>query len=340
MAVVQGVFDRRVSGYDMKIAAVVVTFNRLHQLTITVDRLLGETVDHIVVVDNASSDGTGAWLHQQDAERLHVVTLSENLGGAGGFEAGMAYARETFDPDWVVLMDDDARPEETAISSFRDSAPGLDADVGCVAAAVFYPDGALCEMNRPSRNPFWHVGLLLRTILRGNRAGFHLRDAAFARDARPSRLDVASFVGYFVSRRAISKAGLPEGGLFIYGDDVLYSLRLRRAGVGMVLDPSVRFEHDCGTMGQGFVYRPLWKIYYHCRNGVSIARQAAGPIVFPAALVYYTVIWWRRGRHCTPEERPLYRRMMWAGLRDGLMRRRGRNDAIHALAVAQSEAAR
>ena len=102
----------------------------------------------------------------------------------------------------------------------------------------------------------------------------------------------------------------------------------------MVLMPAVRFTHDCGTMGQGFIYRPLWKIYYHCRNGVSIARQAAGPLIFPAALAYYTLVWWRRGTHYERHEKSLYRRMMWAGLRDGLLRKRGRNDAIHALAVA------
>ena len=322
------------------ITAVVVTFNRLHQLKITVDRLLSESVDKVVVVDNASSDGTGDWLATQPGERISVISLSENMGGAGGFEAGMAKARDAFDPDWIVLMDDDARPEPGAIDAFRQSASELDADIGCVAAAVFYPDGTLCEMNRPSRNPFWHFGLFLKTVVQGNRAGFHLSDEAFATDAGRRRLDVASFVGYFVSRDAIAKVGLPEGGLFIYGDDVLYSLRLRRAGVGMVLDPAVRFEHDCGTMGQGFVYRPLWKIYYHCRNGVSIAHQAAGPIVFPAALAYYTLIWWRRGRYCTAEERPLYRRMMWQGLRDGLMRKRGRNDAVHALVVAQPTAPR
>ena len=115
---------------------------------------------------------------------------------------------------------------------------------------------------------------------------------------------------------------------------MLYSLRLRRAGIGMVLMPQVRFEHDCGTMGQGFIYRPLWKIYYHCRNGVSIARQAAGPLIFPAALAYYTLVWWRRGRFYEAGEKRLYRRLMWTGLRDGLLRRRGRNDAVHAMAVA------
>lgn len=315
----------------MQLAAVVVTYNRLAHLKITLARLLAEPVDQVIVVNNASNDGTHEWLNDQSDPRLHVLHLADNVGGAGGFETGMTAATHSFDPDWIVLMDDDARPEPGSLARFRKDAAALDPAVGAVAAAVFYPNGTLCEMNRPSRNPFWNVGLLLKTLVSGSRRGFHLNDAAFAPDAGPRLIDVASFVGYFVHRDAIAKAGFPEGGLFIYGDDVLYSLRLRRANVQITLLPSVRFEHDCGTMGRGFIYHPLWKIYYHCRNGVSIARQAAGPIVFPMALAYYTLVWWRRGQFYQSDERVLYRKLMWQGLRDGLRGHRGRNDALHDL---------
>ena len=316
----------------MRLCAIVVTFNRLAQLQITLPVLQEAAVDHIVVVDNASTDGTPGWLAGHQDDRVHVVTLPENTGGAGGFEAGMAFARDALSPDWVVLMDDDARPDPGALAAFRSEIPKLEADfpqLGAVAAAVRYPDGRLCEMNRPSRNPFWHAGLFARTLLRGTRSGFHLTDADYAPQAPAIAIDVASFVGYFVHARAWERAGLPEGGLFIYGDDVLYSLRLRRAGLSIVFAPSIRFTHDCGTMGEGFVYRPLWKIYYHCRNGVAIARQAAGPLIFPAALAYYTAMWWRRGRTCHGAERRLYYRLMTRGLRDGLLKRRGRVDSVH-----------
>lgn len=311
------------------LAAIVVTFNRVEQLQITLARLLDSSADNIIVIDNASTDGTADWLAAQSDPRLHLQRLPDNQGGASGFEAGMAYARDHIDPDWVVLMDDDARPAPGALTRFRSETSSLDTDVGAVAAAVFYPDGRLCEMNRPSRNPFWNLRLFVKTLFTGTRNGFHVPDAAFAPDAPTLPIDVASFVGYFVSRAAIAKTGLPEGGLFIYGDDVLYSLRLRRAGFGLTMLPAVQFEHDCGTMGEGFVYRPLWKIYYHCRNGVSIAWQAAGPLIFPAALAYYTLMWWQRGQRLQGAERSLYYKMMRAGLRDGLLRRRGRHDAVH-----------
>jgi GT2 family glycosyltransferase len=314
----------------MILVAVIVTHNRLHQLEITLGRLLNEDVEYIVIVNNASNDGTDTWLAHQSYPHLHVVTLSDNRGGAGGFEAGMIAAWELFDPTWIVLMDDDSRPYPGALRQFREAANKLIPDTGAVAAAVFYPDGNICEMNRPSRNPFWNFGLFIKTLMNGSRHGFHLDDTAFSADAGPKPIDVASFVGYFVHRDAITRAGFPEGGLFIYGDDVLYSLRLRRAGLGITLLPCVRFEHDCETINQDFMYRPVWKIYYHCRNGVSIARQAAGPIVFPIALAYYVMIWWRRGGFYFDDERSLYRSMMWMGLWDGLRGCRGRKDELHA----------
>ena len=325
----------------MKLAAIVVTFNRLAQLQVTVARLLGETLDQIIVVDNASSDETPNWLAAQTDPRLHVITLCENMGGAGGFEAGVVYARAQFDPDWLVLMDDDARPLATAIARFRaDFSTLLDPDctapdaVGAVAAAVLNMDGSICEMNRPSRNPFWHgkafLAALQNLFTGKTRGGFHITDAVMARDAPPSEIDVASFVGYFLARGAVARAGLPDGGYFIYGDDVTYSLRLRRAGLRILMSPAVQFEHDCGTLSIDLATRPLWKVYYLSRNGVPMARLAAGVWLFPLALAYYIFVWARKTRYYLPQERPLYRRLMWTGLRDGLLGRRGRNDAAHA----------
>ena len=44
--------------------------------------------------------------------------------------------------------------------------------------------------------------------------------------AEPRDIDGTSFVGLFVSRAAIARVGFPDGHLFLYGDDVLYTLGL------------------------------------------------------------------------------------------------------------------
>lgn len=317
----------------LRIVAVVVTYNRMAQLRVTLSRLSEQPLDHILVVDNASTDGTADWLATLHNPAFTVLRLAENTGGAGGFEAGLRAVTERFDPDWTVLLDDDARPLPGALAAFRAEVAGLDPlareATGVIAAAVFLPQGDICEMNRPSRNPFWHPVEFLRTVTGRGHRGFHLEDRHFAADAPPVAIDVASFVGFFVSRAAVALGGLPEGGLFIYGDDVIYSLRLRRLGIGIAMHPAVRFEHDCGSLGTGLVTRPLWKVYYLCRNGIALARMAAGPLLYPVALLWYLAAWWRKARHYTPAERPLYRSLMREGVRDGLKGLRGRKDAIH-----------
>lgn len=323
-----------------RIAAVVVTYNRLGALKETLFRLLSEPLDHVIVVENGSTDGTSDWLGTQDDPRLLVLRPDANLGGAGGFELGLREASARYDPDWTALMDDDARPLPGAIAAFRsETVPGLDPETGAVAAAVFLPDGTVCDMNRPSLNPFWSSGLMWRTLRHGTRV-FHLSDDEIGQGTAPRDVDVASFVGFFVSRAAIARAGLPDGGMFIYGDDVSYSLRLRRAGLGVVFDPRVHFEHACGSLGPELALRPMWKIYYLARNNIEVCRLATGPVLWPLAVAYYVFAWTRRSRRYPAAERGLYRRMLRAGLRDGLRGRSGRNPAVHEAVSLEQTAAK
>lgn len=332
----------------LTLASVTVTFNRLARLQASLPRLLedaqaGAPGSTVMVVDNASTDGTADWLATLQNPCLRVLTLPENTGGAGGFEVGMRALAEAEDPDWTLLLDDDAWPEKGATLALIETVSACDsptAPLGAVAAAVRLPDGRIAEMNRPGFNPFWAPRMIWATLTRGNRVGFKLPDAAYAADAPVREIDNASFVGYAVSREGRTRIGPPEGGLFIYGDDVLYSLMLRRAGLRILFAPQVRFVHDCGTMGEGFIYRPLWKAYYHCRNGVAIARAAAGPVIFPLALLWYTALWVRRGRHYPAAERRLYGSMLRRGLWDGLLWRRGRADHIHRMTALSQERSR
>lgn len=307
-----------------RLVAVVVTHNRVAQLKVTLAALLSAPAADlaaVLVVDNASNDGTGEWLAQQSDSRLRVFSSVENLGGAGGFETGLRYAMTEMKPDWVVVMDDDARPEPGAFSAFHAlDLRGWDA----LAAAVYHPDGTICEMNRPTRNPFWHWRLFFRTALGGGRGAFHMGEKDYARPGlRP--VDGASFVGLFVSARVFDRAGFPDGRLFLYGDDAIYTLGLSRAGFRIGFDPSVRFEHDSTTYSAADRrIRPLWKVYYYHRNLLILYRLASGVFFLPV-LVAIMPKWLSRVRHHRGERR-VFLRLLWAAVRDGLA---GRTDVAH-----------
>ncbi|OED46621.1 glycosyltransferase [Rhodobacteraceae bacterium (ex Bugula neritina AB1)] len=313
-----------------RLVAVVVTHNRLDKLKATLARLLESPVQElavVVVVDNASSDGTAAWLAGQQDTRLDICTSETNRGGAGGFEMGMRRAVEAHAADWLVVMDDDARPASDALAQFHAMAMhGGEGEVwDAVAAAVYFPGGGICEMNRPSCNPFWDRKRLWATMRRG-RDGFHIPHTAYAED--PCPVDVTSFVGFFISAAAVLRAGYPDPGLFIYGDDAIYTLEISRLGGRIGFVPQIRFEHDFTTFSSqdgGQRFRPLWKAYYHHRNLLLLYRLAAGWLFWPVLLVILPK-WILKARH-HPGVRRAYLRLTGLAVLDGLRRRLGRSHA-------------
>ncbi len=71
------------------------TFNRKFLPCECLEALLRQSfaVDSIFVVDNASSDGTETLLRERgylNNPRIQYLRLESNLGGAGGFHAGMS----------------------------------------------------------------------------------------------------------------------------------------------------------------------------------------------------------------------------------------------------------
>jgi rhamnopyranosyl-N-acetylglucosaminyl-diphospho-decaprenol beta-1,3/1,4-galactofuranosyltransferase len=312
------------------ICAIVVTFNRIEKLRRTVLRLLDEPLDRVLVIENGSTDGTREWLRGLSDPRLLVLEQAENGGGARGFEIGLREARTRFDPDWYLVMDDDARPLPGALSAFRATLPRPE---GAVLAAVYFPDGQICGMNRPWRNPFWHRNTFRDTFVKlGGRRAFHIADTAYQADS-PLPIDGGSFVGQFIPRAVVQACGYPEGRMFIYGDDVLYTLQVTKAGFPNAFEPRVKFEHECGTALHGAAMRPFWKTYYHHRNMFMVYRMAVGPVLFWPLVLLLMPRWLGKGRELPAADRQTYRALIRLAVRDAL---RGRLDRRHTEILARA----
>ena len=216
----------------MRVAAVVVTFNRLPLLKRLVARLREvEELDEVLVVDNASTDGTAAWLAGQDGVEVRV--LATNSGGAGGFHDGLAWAMER-GADLAWLMDDDGLPEP-----------------GCLARLLAETDldfwGPLVvDEDEPGRLVF-----PIR-LPGGTRAVRDLDDVTEAGGAR-GRIEqiVIPFNGVLLTRALVERIGLPRSEYFIWGDDHEYRLRAEADGARIATVVGARVHHpsvgDLGT---------------------------------------------------------------------------------------------
>ena len=90
-----------------KVVAVIVTHNRPDLLILSLDSLRTQSVglEAIIVVDNASDTETIELLERE--KELIVLRIKRNIGGSGGFAAGIKEALY-LKPDWIWLVEDDA----------------------------------------------------------------------------------------------------------------------------------------------------------------------------------------------------------------------------------------
>lgn len=211
-----------------RVAAVIVTWNRLRLLRRLVRALEDATVspDVVVVVDNASDDGTAQWLHEwSSAMPLRVVALPENTGGAGGFHEGIRAAlAENVDLLW--LMDDDGLPMPDCLERLLEGRDGWDL-WGPLVVAEDDP-GRLCF---PVRLP------------RSKRVVRSVEDAAVVAHDGVIADVVIPFNGVLMTPALAEEIGLPRREFFIWGDDVEYLWRARRSGARVATLVGPRFHH-------------------------------------------------------------------------------------------------
>ena len=244
-----------------RVVAVVVTWNRRELLQESLAALRTQTHPPaaIVVVDNASTDGTDELLTREHAD-LELVHLTRNTGGAGGFAAGVERAL-TLDPDLVWLLDDDTVPTAAAaerlVAAWASYGAGRGPRPAVLASRVVWTDGRDHPMNTPRRKP-------------GARAAE--RAAADAVGCVPIRS--ASFVSIMCDVTTVRERGLPVADYFLWNDDFEYSTRLIRGGVGLSVPDSV-VVHKTKVFGSTDA-DPGERFFYEVRNKVWLFTRSQG----------------------------------------------------------------
>lgn len=202
-------------------AAVVVTRNRRELLEECLGAVDAQVTppDMVIVVDNASTDDTEAFLREYRKPDYQIVRLSENVGGAGGFSHGIRLAAELA-VDFIWIMDDDCIPAPDALEKLLAAAAELQSDgidFSFVCSRVVDLSGVACNHPVPSttRNasgwPRWA----------------DLADRGFV------LVDECTFVSVALSAEHVRRAGLPLRQMFIWGDDTEYTRRLSTQAPGV-----------------------------------------------------------------------------------------------------------
>jgi GT2 family glycosyltransferase len=233
----------------LTLGAVVLSYNRWTALKKTVESLREAGVGSIVVVDNASTDGS-AELIEQSFPEVRLVRLEENLG-VEAFNRGVAAS----DTDVVLLLDDDARPAPGVLEQAR----ALLARRPDLAAVTLHP-----------RHP-----------------ADDLSEWPFAERLEGATSDEWPVMGCanLVRRRDWDAVGGYEAAYFLYRNDTDLALKLLARGRGVHFSPAWVVHHDspAGAGGRKSVHwheratrNWIWTARRHGRGWTGLAGGLLG----------------------------------------------------------------
>ncbi len=213
------------------VCAVIPTYDRRELVLECLAALAAQTrrVDRVIIVDNASTDGTLEAVSGSAAAaqlKIGYIQMAENVGASGGFAEGVAQALGE-GADWLWMIDNDCAPAADALALLLGSAQAASEDTV-----------ALCCGMR-SVHGHW------QTEYRGRyRRGLALALAESAYAEPAVAIDYAAFAGLLVRGDAAAAVGGPKSEFFIWVDDLEWCLRLRRRGPIWLIPASVLVHKD------------------------------------------------------------------------------------------------
>lgn len=270
----------------MKYAVCIVTYNRINLLKECLAAVLKQEpgFEKIIIVDNASTDGTDEYLSSfADDDAFIVLNQMENLGGSGGFKLAIEAAEKT-DADYVLIIDDDAILCDDfmqAVDSYLIENPNAPAVSGSVSCKGRYQ----LEQRRNIANILFFIE----------------RNIPEKEYENPSfRYELSTFCGLVLKREVIQKIGLPRDDFFLWYDDTEYSMRLRPYGGIVNLNKAIiNHKTNNAQASAGFYERMNWKTYYGHRNRfIMVTLHCPAVTVFMCRLEFSVFIIgaWLKGR--------------------------------------------
>lgn len=283
---------------NIKIAAIVVTFNRKSEVISTINSLKADffSESDIFIINNDSTDGTQELISLSFPE-INLINLNDNIASAGGFARGMelAYKKKY---DWCFLCNDDSRPIKGCIDSILNGLKqNHDENLGLIKVANLNSNGDALLLN-------WQGIGVQYTVPKSDSL---------------LKVDLITFDGCLISAKLISKIGFcdPEFFMGVYEYD--FCLRAKDAGFSIYVIPNGLLED--GKLGS-ISGTPPWRQYYNTRNLLWLGLNRNSFLIIRAWFIReikytYSIIFFRDQK----VERLLFK---FRAIRDAILNRRGK----------------
>lgn len=245
-----------------RVTIVIVTWNKKEDVLNLLNSIRGITYDNfsVVVVDNASTDGTVQAIKEHGLP-VHLIENPENFGGTGGFNTGIHYAISGLAQDYIWLLDNDAEVTPETLTELV-KAMEDDPSIGIAGSCIMSPE---------DRNLIVEAGAFVDWKSGTWGPNFRYRRYADLKVENVIEVDYVAACSALVRDVVVKKLGGMDGRYFLHWDDIDFCLSIRDIGYRCVsVLPSMVFH----GVEKGFNPNVL---YYDFRNALlTISKHLCG----------------------------------------------------------------
>jgi hypothetical protein len=239
---------------DPKVAIVIVTFNRAKVLESCILSLLKIRYKNykVIVVDNASTDGTTAIIKSLFPS-VRVIRNEENLGYTGGNNKGIEYALEQ-DCEYILILNDDVSVDPDFVKNLVNVAR-VDPKIGLACPKLLCFEAPNKFYKEYGKYNFY-LGISYQPLFRIN---------------SPQEIDLIPGASVLMKREVIQKIGLMDENFFLYFDEGDLCYRAKKAGYKIIYVPTAKVYHKVSQSFSGWINPVV--LYYSTRNELLLARK-------------------------------------------------------------------
>ncbi len=229
----------------------------LHQTLNSIQKAIAGIHAEILVVDNASHDGSIAMV-RENFPQVQLLVNRTNRGFASANNQALARAQGEF----IVLINPDTLVQEDTFVTLLDFF-NRQADAGLAGCKILNPDGSLQLACRRSIPTPWvaFTKLIGLSLLFPRQRLFGRYNLTYLDPDLTVAVDAISGSFMMVRRKVIDQVGLLDERFFMYGEDLDWCYRIRQAGWQIYYVPLTKIIHYKGASSQKARFDTLLLFY-------------------------------------------------------------------------------
>lgn len=237
----------------MKVALIVLNYNDYETTSRYINFVkIYKLIDNVIVVDNCSTNNSYEKLKVYESEKIDVIKSDKNGGYAYGNNYGIRYAKEKYNPDYLIISNPDVFFEENIIEKMKDFIQSnTNINIGIISPTVINNQNS----NMPiawKKPDYWDNVFSMLIILNKFRdKKTHYDKNHF--EGEFSVVDVIPGSFFMIKSSVLYEINLFDENTFLFGEENILAYRLNKKGYKNVILNKIFYNHDhSATINKSF----------------------------------------------------------------------------------------